>query len=179
MITIGPRSHSGIFLESTSAEAYGVLPGEDRLVKDIMSSEVAPVNARTSVKEAVETLRNLGLPILIVCQDAVPVVALTEYDVAISGADSEDRSGSATLHDIMKQRTAIRCREDAILADAIRAMIDHRARHIPVVDEKCCLVGALSLVDAIAAMPPDTATAWLAKTKRSTVSYPRSHDTRA
>jgi CBS domain-containing protein len=131
-----------------------------------MIPDVAPVDAYTSLQKAIETLRSKGLPILIVCQDYEPVLALTEYDVVLKASGYEDRFGSTTLHEIMEQRPAIRCREDAILADAIRAMMDHRARHVPVVDEKGDLVGALSLVNALGAVTPDAAATWLAKMRQ-------------
>ena len=175
MITIGPRSRSGIYMESTNAEALGVRPGEDRLVKDVMSSRGGSLSMpRSSVKEAVQIMRDRDLSILIVCRGDEPALALTEYDVVISGAAHADRSGSATLYEITKKREPIRCREDAILADAIRAMMDHRARHVPVVDERGGLVGVLSLVDAVGAITPEAAEAWLTKMGQSTIQAPES-----
>lgn len=166
MITIVPRPHSGIFLESTNAEALGVLPGEDRLVKEVMDREVAPIDAFSSVKEAVEIMWNWNRHIVIVCRENEPISALTEYDMAISGADNEDHSCSITLHDIVKKRTEIRCHEDAILADAIRAMAARRTRHVPVVNAQGSLVGALSLMKAVEALPPDVADDWLKKVRQ-------------
>ncbi len=174
MITIGPRSHSGIYMESTKAESLGVRPGEDRLVKDVMSREVVTADASISVKEAVQTMRSRDLPVLIVCRDNEPALALTEYDVVISEAAHVDRFGSVTLHEITKTREPIRCREDAILADAIRAMTDYHARHVPVVGPAGGLVGVLSLVDAVGAITPEAAAAWLTKMRQSTVQAPES-----
>lgn len=166
MIIIDPRPRSGIFLESNNAEAFGVLPGEDRRVKEVMCCDVASVDAFTSVKEAVGTLRSRNLPIAVVCRNNEPISALTEYDVAISVAGCEGHSDSITLHDIVKKRMEIRCHEDAILADAIRAMAVHRTRHVPVIDANGKLVGALSLVEAVAALSPDAAATWLKKIRQ-------------
>lgn len=174
MITIGPRSRSGIYMESTNAEALGVRPGEDRLVKDVMSREVVTVDASISAREAVQIMRDRDLSILIVCWGDEPALALTEYDVVISGAAHADRFGFATLYEMTKKHEPIRCREDAILADAIRAMRDHRARHVPVVDEAGGLVGVLSLVDAVGAITPEAAEAWLTKMGQSTIQPPES-----
>jgi CBS domain-containing protein len=174
MITIGPRSRSGVYLESTNAEALGVRPGEDRLVKDVMSREVTTVDASASVKEATQAMRNQDLSILIVCRGDEPVLALTEYDMVISGTAPGNGSSPATLHEIAKKREPIRCREDAILADAISAMMDHHARHVPVIDAEGDLVGVLSLVDAVGALTPDAAAAWLTKMRQSTVQAPES-----
>ena len=87
MITIKPRPRSGVFLESTNAEAFGVSPGEDRLVKETMDREVIPVEAFTSVKQAIETMGNRSPHIVAVCQDGEPISALTECDVATSERD--------------------------------------------------------------------------------------------
>ena len=174
MITVGPRYRSGIYLESTNAEALGVRPGEDRLVKDIMSREVTTVDAAASVKDATQTMRNRDLAILIVCRGDDPILALTEYDMVISGAAHNNRSGSVTLYEITKKREPIRCREDAILADAIHAMMDHHARHVPVIDAEGDLVGVLSLVDALGAVTPDAAAVWLTRMRQSTDQAPES-----
>jgi CBS domain-containing protein len=174
MITIGPRSRSGIYLESTNAEALGVHPGEDRLVKDVMHSEVATVDVSATVKEATQIMRNRDLSILVVCRSKEPILALTEYDMVISGAAHVDRSGSATLREITKKREPVRCREDAILADAIHAMMDHHARHVPVINAQGDLVGVLSLVDALGAVTPEAAAVWLTKMRQSTVQAPES-----
>jgi predicted transcriptional regulator len=161
MFTVTPRPRSGIFGESTNDEAYRVLPGEDRLVKEIMTQDVAT----TTAKEAIEVIRNRRVPILIVCVGNEPAIAITEYDLAIT-VSTDDRGDSVTLCDLIKHRMIIRCREDVILADAIPAMLDHRARHLPVVDERGDLVGALSLVDALGAITPDAAALWQAKIRR-------------
>jgi CBS-domain-containing membrane protein len=80
--------------------------------------------------------------------------------------ESDDHSPVATVHEIVKKREAVRCHEDAILADAVRAMLDHRARHIPVVDAQGNAVGALSLMNALGAMTPQAADRWLAKMRQ-------------
>lgn len=165
MVTVTPRPRSGIFGESTNDEAYRVLPGEDRLVKDIMTQDVATTPASVTAKEAMEIIRNRRVPILIVCVGNEPAIAMTEYDLAIN-VSTDNRGDSVTLCDLIKNRMLIRCREDVILADAIPAMLDHRARHIPVVDERGDLVGALSLVDALGAITPDAAALWQTKMRR-------------
>jgi IMP dehydrogenase len=166
MITIAPRHSSGIYLESTGDEAYGVLPGEDRLVKDIMTSEILSIDASMSLKEAIRIIQDRQVSTLIVCLNNEPVLAVTEYDIALSMMESDDHSRLATFHEIIKKREAIRCHEDAILADAVSAMLDHRSRHIPVVDAKGKTRGALSLLNAMGAMTPNAAAKWLTKMRR-------------
>jgi CBS domain-containing protein len=176
MVTVGPRHRSGIFLESTSDEALGVLAGEDRPVKDVMSREVVVIDASTSVKEAAEIMRNSHLPTLIVCRGDELMGALTEHDVVVSGAARTDLSRS-NLHEIMTKREVIRCHQDAILADALRAMTAHHAHAVPVVDEKGDLVGVISLMEAVGALPPETAATWVTKMRESRLSsHPSPND---
>ena len=165
MLTVAPRPRCGIFEESTNDEAYRVLPGEDRLVKDIMTQEVALATASITVKEAIDIIRNRNVPILVVCLEHEPVFALTEYDLALH-VITESHGDSVTLYELIKKRRGIRCREDAILADAMDAMLNHRIRHVPVVDAKGDLVGALSMVDAVGAVTPNAAAPRQSKVRR-------------
>jgi CBS domain-containing protein len=165
MLTVTPRPRSGIFGESTNDEAYSVLPGEDRLVRDIMTQDLATTMASFTVKEAIDIIKNRNVPILVVYLGSEPVSALTEYDLAIH-AVTEENADSVTLYELIKKRMVIRCREDAILADAMYAMLNHCTRHIPVVDATGDLVGALSLVDAVGAITPDAAALWQTKIRQ-------------
>lgn len=164
MLTVTPRPRCGIFGESTNDEAYRVLAGEDRPVKDVMTQEVAVTTASLNAKEAIDTIRNRNVPILIVCLENDPVFALTEYDLAIN-VMTENHAHSV-LDELIKKRAIVRCREDAILADAIHAMLDHRIRHVPVVNAQGDPVGALSLVNAVGAITPDAAAIWQTKARR-------------
>jgi CBS domain-containing protein len=165
MLTVTPRPRSGIFGESTNDEAYRVLPGEDRLVKDIMTQDLATAMASITVNEAIEIIKNRNVLILVVYLGSEPVFALTQYDLAIN-VITEDHANSVTLYELIKKRMVIRCRDDAILADAIYAMLNHCIRHVPVVDAKGNLVGALSLVDAVGAITPDAAALWQTKVRQ-------------
>ncbi len=166
MLTVTPRPRSGIFGESTNDEAYRVLPGEDRLVKDVMTDELATATASITIKEAIEILRSRNVPTLVVCREGGPVFALTEYELTVNAVTTEDHAVLITLHELIKKRMVVRCREDAILADAIPAMFNHCARHVPVVNAKGDLVGALSLVDAVGAITPDAAALWKTKMRQ-------------
>lgn len=171
-ITISPRLRSGIIGESTNDESYGVLNGEDRLVREIMTRQIFIAQASISVDNARESMRNQKMPILIVLENGDPVQALTELDLSNDNITRENSSNSGTLQGIITSRVSVRSREDAILADAIRAMVCYRASHIPVVDPQGGLVGALSLVDAIGALSPPAAELWSAKMRGWSVTPP-------
>jgi CBS domain-containing protein len=78
----------------------------------------------------------------------------------------EGRGNSVALYELIKKRMAIRCREEASLANAMYAMLGHCTRHVPVVDAEGDLVGALSLVDAVGAVTPDAAALWQTKVRQ-------------
>ncbi len=174
IVTVSPRPRSGIIGESTNDETYGVLSGEDRLVRDIMTQKVAIVESSMSLEDASETINNQKMSILVVCENGEPVQALTELDLTSDKAARESLPSSGTLQEIIKNRVSVRCREDAILADAMHAMIRHRASHVPVVDATGGLVGALSLVDAVGALSPPAAELWSAKMRGWSVIPPPS-----
>ncbi|GKS62723.1 hypothetical protein YTPLAS72_00270 [Nitrospira sp.] len=163
MVTVAPRPRSGLVGESTGDEAYGVLPGEDRLVRDVMTKKVIVAQSSMALKEAYETLRCQKVSILVVYQGNEPVQALAEPDLINDKVPLQGVPEMKTLHQLIERRVAVRCREDAILADALRAMIRHRTNHVPVMDARGGLVGALSLVDAIGAVSPTAAERWLAQ----------------
>ncbi len=163
MVTVAPRPRSGLVGESTGDEAYGVLPGEDRLVRDILTKKVIVAQSSMALKEAYETLRCQKVPILVVYQDNEAVQALAEPDLIGDKIPLEGVPEMRTLHELIEYRVAVRCREEAILADALRAMIRHRTNYVPVLNARGGLVGALSLVDAIGAVSPTAAERWLAQ----------------
>jgi CBS domain-containing protein len=133
-------------------------------VKDIMTDDIAITRASITAREAIEIFRNRSVPILVVYLESEPAFALTEYDLAI--AIAQGHGDSVALYELIKKRVAIRCCEDAILADAIDAMLNHRARQVPVVDTKGDLVGLLSLVEAVGALTPEAAAFWQAKVRQ-------------
>jgi CBS domain-containing protein len=174
MVTILPRPRSGILGESTNDEAYGVLSGEDRLVRDVMTRMVITAQSSMPLEKAYETIRNLKTFILVVCEGREPIQALTERDLASDTIVREDPSNICTLQEIIKKRVSVRCREDAIIADAMRAMITHGISYVPVVDATGDLVGALSLVDAVGALSPPAAEMWREKMRGWSVTPPPS-----
>ena len=174
MVTVAPRFRSGIVGESTNDEAYGVLSGEDRLVREIMTRTVVIADSSMPLEDAGETIRNQEMSILVVYEGGEPVHALTELDLTSDKIARENRSSSGTLQEIIKCRVPVRCHEDAILADAMHAMIKHRLSYVPVVDSQGGLVGALSLVDAVGAISPPAAELWLTKMRGWSVTPPPS-----
>lgn len=149
----------------------GVLPGEDRLVKEVMSPTMT-IEESSSVKDAAEIMRNSEVPALVVCRNQELIGVLTEHDVAVNAVTHARHPGGLTVQEVMTEREPIICREDAILADATRAMLDHYLQSVPVVNAAGQLVGILSMVDAAGAVTPHVAAEWLAKMRKSSTASP-------
>jgi len=172
IITVPQRVRGGIVGESTNEEAYGVVSGEDRLVREIMSHEIATAHISMPIEEASLILRNPRFHILIVYEGEEPTHALTEVDLSEDKSTWEGPSKFDTLQEIIQNRTPVRCSGDAILADALPAMIKYRATHIPVLNAQGDLIGALSIMTAVGALPPAVAELWLSKMRDWSVLAP-------
>ncbi|HMS82741.1 MAG TPA: CBS domain-containing protein [Nitrospira sp.] len=161
--TVVSRHRGGIKGESSRAEAYGVLPGEDRFVREIMTREVVSLPSFMSLEAVHELYRGQKKTILVVNEAEEPAYALPELDLALANPAGVDLTRPQTLHDLLKDRVAVRCREDAILADAIHEMVAYHISHVPVLNLQGGLIGALSLLDVIGALSPPAAARWLSK----------------
>ena len=158
------RSSGGLYLESTRAEQLGVLPGEDRPVRDVMSRRIIIIAPSISLREAVETMSREGIPCLIV-QDRTGLHGLlTERDVTIHGTiqKKEDMS-SVTVEDILQLHRcrAVTCCENDTIADALSLMKQTQVTALPVLNEHGAVTGLLSLLDVAACVMPDAAAALL------------------
>jgi CBS domain-containing protein len=154
---------SGLYLESTPAERFGVLPGEDRLVRDVMSRNVVCTAPVHSLRQAAELMRTRQVPALVVMEDKRPAGIVTERDLVVRGLTQSASPDTVTVKEVLQDREPISCRDNAILAEAARLMADHRLQSIPVVNGEEAVVGILSLLDVAGAVMPDVAAVWLTR----------------
>lgn len=157
LVTIYPRPRGGIIGESTNEESYGVVKGEDSLVQDIMTRRMIAAQSSMSLEEARKIIRNQERMFLVVYEKEEPAHALTELEL------SRDNLPHGTLAGLVKTRIAVRCHGDAILADAIPAMIKYRAIYVPVLNTQGGLIGVLSIMDSVGALSPAAAEIWSSK----------------
>ena len=160
MRVVGARRHAGIYLESTGDEQYGVLPGEERLVKEVMSRHVVMIDVLTTVKQAAEIMQARKVPALVVCRKEDVAGVVTERELALRGTTGSRHPSAVSVQDILAGCEPVGCREDAILGDVTRAMIDHRLPAVPVMTAGGDVVGVLSLLDAAGAVMPNVAATW-------------------
>ena len=82
MNTERPRQRrGGVYLESTEAEQLGVLPGEERRVREVMDRRLVVIAASSSLAAAAELMRQRRVTSLIVETEAEPIGLLTDRDV--------------------------------------------------------------------------------------------------
>jgi CBS domain-containing protein len=115
MRVVGPRRHAGICLESTGDDRYGVLPGEERLVRKVMTQDVVTVDARTTVKQAAEIMQFRNVPALVVYRNEDIAGVVTERELALKGTTRSAHPSALTVQDMLAGCEPVGCREDAIL----------------------------------------------------------------
>jgi CBS domain-containing protein len=157
------RSSGGLYLESTRAEQLGVLPGEDRPVREVMSRRIVIIGPSMSLREAVEIMRREGITALIVQDMAGLHGLLTERDVTIHGMIQKEDISSVTVGDILRLRgcRAMTCCENDTVADALSVMKQTQVTALPVLNEHGAVTGLLSLLHVAASVMPDAAAALL------------------
>ncbi len=166
-ITAGRRRPAGLYLESSPDERYGVLPGEDRLVRDLMCRDVATIHPTASMRDAARLMRDRGTPHLVVLVGRRLEGVLDEHDIVVRGATQTAPPDAVPVKTLLPAGRQPVCREDAIVADAARLMAEHHRQTVAVVDGQSRVVGVLGLLDVARAVMPQVAATWLSRIQRS------------
>ncbi|HNK15618.1 MAG TPA: CBS domain-containing protein [Nitrospira sp.] len=137
------RPTAGIYRESIRNEQLGLLPGDVKQVKEVMSSKVTTATPRTSLTEAAGLMKKLDVPVVVVYDGARLKGMLTERDMALSQA-IQRASPKAAIERFM--RTSIPpCFDDDLLRDALDLMRASKLEWLPVLDRRHRLVGVLPI----------------------------------
>lgn len=128
-------------MESRIDEDLGVLPGEVRKVKHVMSSALTVVSPDTSLDEAVSLMTTMNVPVVVVYEGTRLVGTLTDRDIALSRSS---RDPSATVRDRMRDEVPY-CHEDDLLTDAQALMRVSEVDWMPVLDPRGRLAGVVSI----------------------------------
>ncbi|MGE0274281.1 MAG: CBS domain-containing protein [Nitrospiraceae bacterium] len=154
------ESDSGLFGESTSEERHGLLEGEHRHIREVMDRNVVTMDPQESLWEAAETFRRLHVQAAPVCARGRLVGLITERDIAVKGVVKPGSPRSIPIRDVMQTEVPA-CSENDILARAMRLMVEHRVRWLPVLDNAQHVVGLLSADQAAGSISPRAAEALL------------------
>jgi CBS domain-containing protein len=154
-----------LYFESTRAEQLGLLPGEERPVREVMNRRLVTIDPGARFQDAVELMHRERVAFLIV-QDACRMHGLlTERDVAAQ-AVKEDAVRATTAQEALSLPEPVMCSENDLVADALAVLKRHGVSAVPVLDCQGAVLGVLSLIDATASLMPQTAAAWLAEVRR-------------
>lgn len=157
------RPSGGLYLESTRAEQLGVLPGEDRPVREVMDRRITFIDPSYLLREAIQSMRQEQATTLLVQDHTELYGILTEHDLA----SPRIKKSSATVKDVLPRQPVITCCEDDTVADALVVMQQHHVGTLPVLNEHGGVTGLLSLVDVAASVMPGAATALLHEVRTS------------
>ncbi len=136
-----PRTH--LYLESRIDEDLGVLPGEVRKVKSVMSSALTVVSPDTSLDDAVSLMTAMNVPVIVAYEGTRLVGMITDRDVALTRRSREHLQISR-VGDVMRDHIPY-CHEDDLLTDAQALMRVSEVDWMPVLDRTGRLAGVLSI----------------------------------
>lgn len=125
----------------------------DRLVRDVMSRDVAFLPADTTLDEAARIMRTRDIGDVVVTEGQELSGVVTDRDIVLRAvADSRDPVGTSLREIISRDLVAIR---DSEPVDRAATLMRERAvRRVLVYDEENALVGILSLGDVARSMEP-------------------------
>jgi CBS domain-containing protein len=132
-----------LYLESRIDEDLGVLPGEVRRVKHVMSSALTVVSPDTSLDDAISLMAAMNVPVMVVFEGTSLVGILTDRDLALRG-QSGITPRSSTVADLMRDHVPY-CHEDDLLTDAQALMRVAEMDWMPVLDRTGRLAGIVSI----------------------------------
>lgn len=131
------RKRSGIYQESTEAEQLGVLPHECTRVKDVMSRSVPIVTPSTTIEEAVQLMKSLGISALVVCNGSTLVGTLSDREIALANTSPSDAIHKVMSHD------SVHCLESDLLIDAYEMLRVRGLTALPVKDSRGLVSGVI------------------------------------
>jgi CBS domain-containing protein len=115
-------------------------------IKDIMTQGVETVSPDATIADAADTMRNLDIGALPVCDGVRLVGILTDRDMIIR-AVAEGRDPKTTRVSSCMTRDVLYCFEDENTEDAEKLMQEKQIRRLPILDRDKQLVGIIALAD--------------------------------
>ncbi len=137
------RPRRQFYLETRIDEDLGVLPGEVRKVKHVMSSALTVVSPDTSLEEALSLMAAMNVPVIVVFEGTRFVGMMTDRDIAFHRS-SPTASGGTAVKLLMRDQGPY-CHVDDLLTDAHALMRLSEVDWLPVLDGQGRLAGVLSI----------------------------------
>jgi CBS domain-containing protein len=115
----------------------------------VMTRGVRTMAPSDTVVRAAQTMDELNVGVIPVCEGPKLVGMVTDRDIVVRGVAQDGDPRSLKLADVMS--TNVRCaKEDDDVEEVLSQMADAQIRRMPVVDDRQQLVGIISLGDIAA-----------------------------
>ena len=137
------RPRASLYMESRIDEQLGLLPGEVRRVKTVMSSALTVAAPDTSLEDTVSLMTAMNVSVLVVYEGRRLVGMVTDRDIALNRRLRETPN-STVIAEIMRSQVPY-CFEDDLVAEAQALMRATEINWMPVLDRTGRLAGILSI----------------------------------
>ena len=121
-------------------------------LKDLCVLDVASCTPESTIVEAARLMRQHHTGDLVVLDDAdeerEPVGIITDRDIVVEVLAKGRDPGKTTVREIMSTQLVV-ASESEEYAQALQRMATHGVRRVPVVDDKRCVVGIVTLDDML------------------------------
>jgi CBS domain-containing protein len=121
-------------------------------LKDLCVLDVASCTPESTVAEAARLMRQHHTGDLVVLDDAdeerEPVGIITDRDIVLEVLAKGRDPGKTAVREIMSTQLVV-ASESEDYAEALQRMATHGVRRVPVVDDKRCVVGIVTLDDML------------------------------
>ncbi len=115
-------------------------------VKETMTVNAEPIEAKSTVAEAASKMENLNVGALIVVENNELVGLITDRDITVRGVAHKLDPEKSLVRDIMTTEI-VACSEDDSLEKATEIMETHKIRRLPVTGSEGTITGILSIGD--------------------------------
>jgi CBS domain-containing protein len=115
-------------------------------VQELMTANVTCVGPDATLRQAAQTMRDLDVGSLPVCDNERLTGIVTDRDIAIRAVAQSDDPAQCKVRDIMSEAIEY-CFQDDNVEDATQLMKDKQIRRLAVLDHDKRLVGILALGD--------------------------------
>jgi CBS domain-containing protein len=114
-------------------------------VREIMTKDVATLNADDSVERAAQLMKQYNVGAIPVCKEEDVIGIITDRDIALRSVAQGENSRNQKVREVMSSNPVL-VNSETDIHDAARIMSERQIRRLPVVENKN-LVGIVSLGD--------------------------------
>ena len=117
-------------------------------VKEIMTSNIRPVNPTDSIAEVARQMTDQKLPLLPVCEKGKLKGIITDTDIIASLAQNSNDLKNVYADSLMIKDN-LKVPEGVDVVDAAKIMASHGVRHLPVIHNGGRFAGLLTMEDLV------------------------------